>query len=212
MTNETRYDAYLAGPWFSPEQVLRITEARAKLSAACVSYYDPQSMCLCPPNAADDFASYVLSENLRQIEAASFVYACITGRDLGTVFEVGYAYAKSKPVLYDQGCADAMVLVATDFDSLVMQSSYIDNMQKLVVVCDTAGKDPQQVAMAGYAVAKGCRVIYYCEGLPAGASVNLMLAKSGIAVCTESDDLDEVLKLAVADSSWGRAYSGRPIE
>lgn len=211
-TTETNsYDAYLASGWFSPEQIERVEQARAFLTAAGVSFYDPQSMCLCPPDATDDFATYVLNENLKQIREANFVYACITGRDLGTVFEVGYARAQGKPIVFDHTAKTLRDVVALK-DVIFWQLLDADEVDRpygsTFIVCNTAGKDPVQVALAGFAYGVGMDVIYYCEGLPAGNQFNLMLAKTALAVCTTKEDLQHCVALAEADADWSRPYAG----
>lgn len=208
---ETKYDAYLAGGWFSPAQVEALGGARAVLETAGQSFYDPQHMCLCPPDAEEGFANYVLNENLKQIRNASYVYASIEGRDLGTVFEVGYAKAVGKLVLFStvgSALSDVVLLQSTDFEQLLCDTLAERPCGKLFVVCSTAGKDPVQVALAGYAYARGLDVIYYCEGLPEGAQFNLMLARTALAVCTTANDLEQCIARARANASWSQPYEG----
>lgn len=208
--NNVTYSVYLAGPWFSPRQSLVLAEARNALQDAGLVYYDPELMCQCPPEASDDFAKYVLGENCLRIQQARLVYASIFGRDLGTSWEIGYALGLDKQVMihspsvatYDQYQRDAIDLLVTDYERL------LGNSLGCYYVCDTTDKDPVRVAAAGYAKAKGLPVVYYAPGLPEGALFNLMLAKSGAAVCTDQKDLQYCLSNLDEDSSWYRAYTG----
>jgi hypothetical protein len=211
MANDKKYDAYLAGGWFNEAQAKALDCARALLEAACISYYDPKHMCLCPPDATEDFATYVLNENLKQIRDAGFVYASIEGRDLGTVFEVGYAKAEDRCVLYSSApstVADVLKLESTDLECLLLQTEHVRSDYSSFVVCNTADKDLVQVALAGYAYACKVDVIYYCEGLPEGAQFNLMLARTACAVCTTAEDLELCMMQAKADANWSRPYTG----
>jgi nucleoside 2-deoxyribosyltransferase len=202
---------YLAGGWFTPQQESALNEARSTLSIAGLLFYDPQHDLLCPPDASDDFAKYVLAENCKQIKAASFVYASLVGKDLGTSWEVGYAVGCNVPVVYHSSPAaveDSARLATVDFASLyndyVLQCAHGDDL----LIANTAGKDVVNVALAGYAAASGCKVIYLCEGLPPGAQFNLMLAKSGIAVATSADEADAYAKAFQSDCSWRKPYAG----
>ena len=52
-------------------------------------------------------------------------------------------------------------------------------------------------------------IVYFCDGLPPGAQFNLMLAASGIAVCTSLTDLDEYLSACVdKDKLLTKRYEG----
>jgi nucleoside 2-deoxyribosyltransferase len=197
------YKAYLASGWFNAYQRECLENMRCYLSTARVSAYDPEIMCECPPDASEHFATYVLNENIAQIKAADFVYASIAGRDLGTLFEVGVAAALGKPVVYYDGDCNALTLASANFETETML-----RFSGIAVVVDTTDKDPVSIATAGYAYAKGLRVLYYAPGLPEGAQFNLMLAKSGVAVCTNSEDLAACLDSLDQDSSWKRPYAG----
>ena len=75
----------------------------------------------------------VFSGNLHHIETADFVLVNTRDKDIGTIWESGYAYAHKKPI------------------------------------------------------------VYFCGGLPKGAKFNLMLARSGVKVCTNFEQLEDYL-------------------
>lgn len=211
-SNERGKQCYLAGGWFTPRQEEALNEARNRLAACGYEVYDPQRDCLCPPNATDDFAKYVLSENCKQIRHADFVYASIEGRDLGTSWEIGYAISQDIPVVYHTTAstlADIVALQKADFgDELFISNLQNDKWLSDGLIVNTAGKDPVAVALAGYAYGCGAKIVYLCEGLPPGAQFNLMLAKSGVAVATSQQEADEYLALALADDAWRKEYTG----
>lgn len=203
--------AYLAGGWFTPAQETALSNARAKLAACGYDVYDPQRDCLCPPDAVDEFATYVLNENCKQIRQADFVYASIEGRDLGTSWEIGYAISQQVPVVYHTTAstlADIVALKQTDFAEELFVWLEPGGCFSDAIIANTAAKDPVAVALAGYAYGQGAKVVYLCEGLPPGAQFNLMLAKSGVAVATTQAEADEYLKLAVSDPAWAKPYLG----
>ena len=57
------------------------------------------------------------------------------------------------------------------------------------MICNTRNKDMGSIFEAGYFHSLDKPIVYFCAGLPEGAQFNLMLAASGIAVCTSIDDL-----------------------
>ena len=57
------------------------------------------------------------------------------------------------------------------------------------ILCNTRNKDMGSIWEAGYFYNLGKPIIYFCAGLPPGAKFNLMLAASGVAICTSVDDL-----------------------
>ena len=62
------------------------------------------------------------------------------------------------------------------------------------MICNTRNKDMGSIFEAGYFHKLGKPIVYFCAGLPAGAQFNLMLAASGLAVCTSFDQLEAYLK------------------
>ena len=61
------------------------------------------------------------------------------------------------------------------------------------MICNTRNKDMGSIFEAGYFHKLGKPIVYFCAGLPAGAQFNLMLAASGISVCTSLEDLSTYL-------------------
>ena len=93
----------------------------------------PRRIFVCPPNATKEVQDETFSGNLHHIETADFLLVNTRDKDIGTIWEAGYAYAHKRPI------------------------------------------------------------IYFCAGLPAGAKFNLMLARSGIKVCTSFEELESYL-------------------
>ena len=77
------------------------------------------------------------------------------------------------------------------------------------MICNTRNKDMGSIFEAGYFHKLNKPIVYFCAGLPPGAQFNLMLAASGVAVCTSLEDLRRYL----GDSAYRRSlverrYSG----
>lgn len=136
MAKQTRekFLVYIAGPFFNPEQVAVIEAIKALLSTfkRMCTFYSPKDDSLYVPGKTDPQASFDM--NVRKIYESSLVIAVTDGKDPGTLFESGYAYAVGTPIVY-----------------------------------------------------------LWLTGLP-GMKFNLMLAKSGIAVCRSWGDLNIVVE------------------
>ena len=77
------------------------------------------------------------------------------------------------------------------------------------MICNTRNKDMGTIFEAGYFHSIGKPIVYYCAGLPEGAKFNLMLAASGIAVCTSITGLkDYILTCQAEDTLIERRYGG----
>ena len=77
------------------------------------------------------------------------------------------------------------------------KSTYEGNLEHLhkcdFMICNTHGKDMGSIFEAGYFKSLEKPIVYFCAGLPDGAAFNLMLAQSGVKVCTSTDQLNEYL-------------------
>jgi nucleoside 2-deoxyribosyltransferase len=130
---------YLASGWFNPVQAEELTELE-RIFDERSEYFDlasPRRIFVCPPDAPKSVQDETFSGNLHHIETADFLLVNTRDKDIGTIWEAGYAYAMKRPI------------------------------------------------------------IYFCAGLPEGAKFNLMLARSGIKVCTSFDQLEEYLDRAI---------------
>jgi nucleoside 2-deoxyribosyltransferase len=130
---------YLASGWFNPVQAEELTELE-RIFDERSEYFDlasPRRIFVCPPDAPKSVQDETFSGNLHHIETADFLLVNTRDKDIGTIWEAGYAYAMKRPI------------------------------------------------------------IDFCAGLPEGAKFNLMLARSGIKVCTSFDQLEEYLDRAI---------------
>ena len=125
---------YLAAGWFNPVQAEELT----RLEKICddrgwIDLASPRRIFVCPPGAPKNVQDETFSGNLHHIETADFLIVNTRDKDIGTIWEAGYAYARNVPI------------------------------------------------------------VYFCQGLPKGAKFNLMLARSGVKVCTSYEQLEDYL-------------------
>ena len=69
------------------------------------------------------------------------------------------------------------------------------------MLVNTRDKDIGTIWEAGYAYACNKPIIYFCAGLPEGAKFNLMLARSGIKVCTSFAQLEDYLDRTITSKT-----------
>ena len=125
---------YLASGWFNPTQAEELT----RLEEICdsrkwIDLASPRRIFVCPPNAPKEVQDETFDGNLHHIKTADFLIVNTRDKDIGTIWEAGFAYANDVPI------------------------------------------------------------VYFCQGLPAGAKFNLMLARSGVKVCTTFEQLEDYL-------------------
>lgn len=100
VTETFHYDIYLASPFFNPEQVSREEAVKQQLRRQGLTVFSPKENCFLPPYANTKEQTYVFQQNCDAIEKSMAVLAVTDGKDMGTVWEAGYACGKNKPVLY----------------------------------------------------------------------------------------------------------------
>lgn len=130
---------YLASGWFNPTQAEELTQLE-KIFDDRSEHFDlasPRRIFICPPNAPKSVQDETFFGNLNHIQTSDFLLVNTRDKDIGTIWEAGYAYAQEKPI------------------------------------------------------------VYFCAGLPEGAKFNLMLARSGIKVCTSFEQLEDYLNRVI---------------
>ena len=142
LPGDRQWKIYLASGWFSPEASKELDELEDYFgNLAHIDLAAPRQIFVCPPNAPQHVQEQTFQGNLEHIKTADFVFVNTRDKDIGTIWEAGYAYAYGKPI------------------------------------------------------------VYYCAGLPPSAKFNLMLAKSGIKVCTSMDQLTDCMDRCFAGKS-----------
>ena len=131
---------YLASGWFNPTQDAELTQLE-KIFDDRAEHFElasPRRIFVCPPNAPKEVQDETFEGNLHHIKTADFLLVNTRDKDIGTIWEAGYAFAFDRPI------------------------------------------------------------VYFCAGLPEGAKFNLMLARSGIKVCTSFEQLEEYLDRTIS--------------
>ena len=134
---------YLASGWFNPVQAEELTKLEKIFDDRADDFElaSPRRIFVCPPDAPKSVQDETFTGNLHHIETADFLLVNTRDKDIGTIWEAGYAYAFKKPI------------------------------------------------------------VYFCAGLPVGAKFNLMLARSGVKVCTSFAQLEDYLDRTITSGA-----------
>ena len=94
------HDFYLASPFFNEEQIERMKKVLNILRGNGYEVYAPFENGVVVPNDTAEFAKMIFDSNVKAIDESEMVLAITDGKDMGTIWEAGYAYGKGIPVVY----------------------------------------------------------------------------------------------------------------
>lgn len=94
------YDFYFASPFFNPEQVEREERMIKHLRQLGFEVFSPKESCHLDAKASANSREKVFTDNCNAIKSSKAVFAVTDGKDMGTIWEAGYAYGINKPVIY----------------------------------------------------------------------------------------------------------------
>lgn len=89
--------AYIAAPFFNPKQLEIVEQVKGVLDAAEISYFSPKDENLFKQG---DNPKLILNENCYAIRNANVIVVITDDKDVGTIWEAGYAYAHGKDIIY----------------------------------------------------------------------------------------------------------------
>jgi len=90
--------AYIASGWFTVDQDRIRKQLIEALTKAGIDFYSPKEDFLYEPGKTNP--KEVFDINLLEIIRSDFILANTVGKDLGTIFECGYAYRSKIPIVY----------------------------------------------------------------------------------------------------------------
>lgn len=101
IVNETKkYDFYLASPFFNDEQIKREETIKNALRGYGFTVYAPREHGVVGSLASHESVEATFNSNVEAINNAKMVIAITDGKDMGTIWEAGYAYGKNIPIVY----------------------------------------------------------------------------------------------------------------
>lgn len=88
---------YIAAPFFNDKQLQIVEDIKAILEEQDIEYFSPKDESMFKQG---DDPKDILKLNCRAIEHSDFVIVVTDDKDVGTIWEAGYAYAFNVPILY----------------------------------------------------------------------------------------------------------------
>lgn len=98
--NYYEYDFYLASPFFKDSQIQREEAVKNALRYNGYTVYSPKENGVLTPDATDEVRTKIFKENCEAIQKSRRILAITDEKDIGTIWEAGYAYGIGKEVVY----------------------------------------------------------------------------------------------------------------
>lgn len=94
------YDFYFASPFFNSKQVEREEALIKILRGFNFSVFSPKENVFLNSNASPGERTACFEDNKRAINSSRAVFAVTDEKDMGTIWEAGYAYGMGIPIIY----------------------------------------------------------------------------------------------------------------
>ena len=101
--NYYEYDFYLASPFFKDTQIQREEAVKNALRNEGYTVYSPRENGILTPDATDEVRTKIFKENCEAIQKSRRILAITDEKDIGTIWEAGYAYGIGKEIVYYAG-------------------------------------------------------------------------------------------------------------
>lgn len=94
-----RVTVYLASGWFNPQQEQARQDILEVLNKLNISYFSPKDEVEVKPDATPEERKHAFEADTEIIRDCDFVIASTVGKDMGTLMEMGMAYAWHTPFI-----------------------------------------------------------------------------------------------------------------
>ena len=98
--NYYEYDFYLASPFFKDSQIQREKAVKHAFRNIGYTVYSPRENGVLTPDATDEVRTKIFKENCEAIQKSHRILAITDEKDIGTIWEAGYAYGIGKEIVY----------------------------------------------------------------------------------------------------------------
>lgn len=95
-----KHHVYIAAPFFNNDQITRVALVETLLEKHGFTYFSPRKQSAIGPIADPEVRKKAFQMNVNGIEDAEMVIAITDGKDVGTIFEAGHAFASNIPIIY----------------------------------------------------------------------------------------------------------------
>ena len=95
-----KYDFYLASPFFNDDQIKREETIKKTLRGYGFRVYAPREHGIVGSLSSQEAVTSTFNSNVEAINNSRMVLAITDGKDMGTIWEAGYAYGNNIPIVY----------------------------------------------------------------------------------------------------------------
>jgi len=89
---------YIAGPWFNERQNKILQDVKIYLRDLALEFYSPKDDNLFQTDLTSP--TEIFDDNVKHMLTCDMMLVITDGKDVGTIFEAGFAYAQGKQILY----------------------------------------------------------------------------------------------------------------
>lgn len=99
MKSKKLVTCYLASGWFNEAEEVARKEILEALEKTEISYFSPKDEVLISNISDKSEQKYAFRKDIESINSCDFVVASTVGKDMGTLFEMGFSYANNVPLV-----------------------------------------------------------------------------------------------------------------
>ena len=130
---------YIASPFFNPKQIDQVEFIKKTLTKSGYEYFSPKDFFVLKQNATQEDRQRIFDVNVEKIKWADFILCNTEAKDLGTIWEAGYAYGIGKPVVFfAEGLPDGKFNVMLS-EAGVSVNTTRENLEDYLYSCKRSG-------------------------------------------------------------------------
>ena len=93
-------NVYIASGWFSPEWLQEVEDLKQVLQEFKLDYFSPKDYAIAEATASNDTQKQIFDGNVEHLNKCDWMICNTRNKDMGTIWEAGYFYARNKPIVY----------------------------------------------------------------------------------------------------------------
>lgn len=127
---------YLASGWFNKAQIQRLNEMELAVSLFNFDVYNPRKESIYKPSTGMEGATDIVQANIDAIHDCDFMLISTEGKDMGTLYECGYADANKVPLVFYFPHKDMTFNIMLAAKARAVLTSYDELVEYLKIVAD----------------------------------------------------------------------------
>lgn len=91
---------YIASPFFNKEQTKEVENIKEILNKFNIDFFSPKDFFVLLADETNEKRKEIFLKNLNEIKDCDFMICNTNNKDMGSIFESGYAFSNSIPIIY----------------------------------------------------------------------------------------------------------------